>query len=79
MNKLHHSSRSSRSCESVRISHLLDMENPVDAQVAADKVQQAQALLPVNDAPPAAAATPVQGAPQPQEGPQAQGITVEVC
>lgn len=79
MNKLHHFSRSSRSCESVRINHLLDMENPLDAQVAANNVQKAQALLPVNDAPPATAVAPVQGAPQPQEGAQAHGITVEVC
>lgn len=55
------------------------MESPLDAQVAANNVQKAQALLPMNDAPPATAVAPVQGARQPQEGAQAHGITVEVC
>ena len=52
---------------------------PVDTQITADNVQEDQAILPANGAPPPAVPVQADAVLQPQEVAYAREITLEIC
>ena len=52
---------------------------PADTQITADNVQEDQAILPANGAPPPAVPVQVNAVLQPQQVAYAREITLEIC